>query len=287
LARDYLGSGGKAVRHVIEPSLGWAYVSKQNQRSNPLFIPQGSVSQARLRALSLENVTRNPSDRIDKANQLVLGLGQRFFGRDYAGQGARLKADLTTAIDWDFTGGGGLGNIYLEGRLFPVGPFSSYARATFNPESALFEEGEIGMSMSVLVPGDFVRAARLSTNYRYVSDPPLFAESVRGTESFQDVGATQISQVYWNAQVELTARIRLSYSAVLSLLDGEGFIGQHGLVEYVSKCRCWGVGVSLDHERRQGFSGGIEIRFMGLGDERSNLFDSGLRAGVSSSLVAQ
>jgi len=287
LARDYLGSGGKAVRHVMEPSLGWAYVSKQNQRSNPLFIPQGSVSQARLRALSLENVTRNPSDRIDKANQLVLGLGQRFFGRDYAGQGPRLKADITTAIDWDFTGGGGLGNIYVEGRLFPVGPFSSYARATFNPESALFEEVEIGLNMSVLVPGDFVRAARLSTNYRYVSDPPLFAESVRGTETFQDVGATQISQVYWNAQLELTARIRLSYSAVLSLVDGEGFIGQHGLVEYVSKCRCWGIGVSLDHERRQGFSGGVEIRFMGLGDERSNLFDSGLRAGVSSSLVAQ
>jgi hypothetical protein len=132
-----------------------------------------------------------------------------------------------------------------------------------------------------------VRAARLSTSYRYVSDPPLFAESVRGTESLQEVGANQISQVNWNAQVELTARIRLSYSAVLSLVDGEGFIGNHGLIEYVSKCRCWGIGVSLDHERRQGFSAGLEIRFMGLGDERSNLFDSGLRVGISSNLVAQ
>ena len=287
MARDYFGLSGKALRHVVEPRLGWAYVSDRNQKSNPLFIPKGSVSQERLRALSLENVTRNPSDRIDETNQLVLGLGQRFFSRAHAGQAPRLAADLTTAIDWEFADGGGLGNIYIEGRLFPVGRISSHVRGTFNPESALFEEGEVGMNVSTLIPGPYVRAARLSTTYRYVANPPLFAEYVRGTESIQESGATQVSQVYWNAQVELTGRVRLSYSAVLSLVSGEGFIGQHGLVEYVSKCRCWGLGVSLDHERRQGFSGGFEIRFMGLGDERSNLFDSGLRAGVSSSLVAQ
>jgi lipopolysaccharide assembly outer membrane protein LptD (OstA) len=287
MARDYFGLSGKAIRHVVEPRLGWAYVSDRHQKSNPLFIPKGSVSQDRLRALSLENVTRNPSDRIDETNQLVLGLGQRFFSRAHAGQAPRLAADITTAIDWEFADDGGLGNIYVEGRLFPVGPISSHVRGTFNPETALFEEGEVGMNVSTLIPGPYVRAARLSTTYRYVANPPLFAEYVRGTESIEESGATQVSQVYWNAQVELTARVRLSYSAVLSLVSGEGFIGQHGLIEYVSKCRCWGLGVSLDHERRQGFSGGFEIRFMGLGDERSNLFDSGLRAGVSSSLVAQ
>ena len=54
------------------------------QRHNPLFVPQGSVEQTRFRTLSLESVTRDPSDRIDDANQLVLGLGQRFFARKNA-----------------------------------------------------------------------------------------------------------------------------------------------------------------------------------------------------------
>ena len=287
LARDYFGMSGKAIRHVVEPRLGWAFVSDRNQKSNPLFIPKGSVSQDRLRALSLENVTRNPSDRIDETNQLVLGVGHRFFARDHAGQGPQLKADILTAIDWEFADGGGLGNIYVEGQLFPVGPLSSHVLATFNPETAVFEEGEIGLKFNLLVTGPFVRAVKLSTTYRYVANPPLFAEFVRGTESIEQVGATQVSQVTWNAQVELTSRIRLSYSAVLSLVSDEGFIRNDGLLEYVSKCRCWGIGLSIAQERRQGFSGGLEIRFMGLGDERSNLFDSGIRAGVRSSLVAQ
>jgi hypothetical protein len=85
LQRDYALSEGGAVRHVIEPRLGWAFVSddltERTQRHNPLFVPQGSVEQTRFRALALESVTRDPSDRIDDTNQLVLGLGQRFFSR--------------------------------------------------------------------------------------------------------------------------------------------------------------------------------------------------------------
>lgn len=282
LSRDYIGLGGKAVRHMVEPRLGWAYVSQRRQRKNPLFIPSDSVSQDRLRALSLENVTRNPSDRISEANQLVFAVGQRFFERDHARQGPRLQADITTAVDFDLRDGGGIGNLYVEGRLFPVGPFSSHVLGTFNPERAVFEEAEIGIKMSLLVPGRIARAAMLSATYRYVGDPPLFEESVRGTGNTTELGGTELSQVNWTAQLELHARVRLSYSAVLSLVDGEGFIRNHGLLEYVSKCRCWGIGVSLKQERRQGYSGGFQIRFLGLGDNSSSdsLFDSGLAAGL-------
>ncbi len=281
LARDYFGSGGRAIRHVVEPRLSWALVSQRGQRSNPVFIPRASVPQSRLRTLSLENVTRNPSDRIESANQLVFSVGQRFFARDRPGQGPRLKADVVTAVDWDFAGGRGLGNLTVEGRLFPVGPLSGHVRGAFDPERTAFEEAEIGLNLRLLVPGRIARAATLSTTYRYVGNPPLFAESVRGSGSNQKIGGTELSQLNWNARIELTSRIRLSYSAVFSLVSDEGFIRNRGLLEYVSKCRCWGIGVSVTQERRQGFGGGFEIRFLGLGDERSNLFDGGIGAGLN------
>ena len=281
LSRDFFWGNGKAIRHMVEPRLSWAYVSHRRQKSNPLFIPRAFTAQNRLRALSLENVTRNPSDRIAKANQLVFAVGQRFFERSRAGQGSRLQADITTAVDWDFTNGGGLGNLYLEGRLYPVGPFSTHLLGTFNPDRAAFEEAEVGVKLRTLVPGRIARMATLSTTYRYVGQPPLFVESVRGTQSTTEIGGSELSQINWTARLELHARVRLSYSAVLSLVSGEGFIRNRGLVEYVSKCRCWGIGVSLSQERRQGYSGGFQIRFLGLGDDSSNLFDGGLGAGLN------
>ena len=281
LARDYFGSGGRALRHVIEPRLGWAMVSHRRQRNNPLFIPRASVTQSRLRALALENVTRNPSDRIESVNQLVLSLGQRFFVRDYAGQGPRLKADLVTAVDWDFEGEGGLGNLFAEARLFPVGPLSGHLRGAFDPEKVAFEEAEIGIKVDLPVRGWIARHASLGTTYRYVGNPPLFAESVRGKDKSKEIGGTELNQLDLNLRIEFTARVRLSYSSVYSLVSGEGFIRNRGLLEYVSKCRCWGIGVSVSHERRDGFRGGFEIRFLGLGDETSSLFDTGFGAGLN------
>jgi hypothetical protein len=90
-----------------------------------------------------------------------------------------------------------------------------------------------------------------------------------------------VNQIDWTLQIELTARVRLSYSSVLSLISGEGFIRNRGLLEYVSKCRCWGVGVIVSHESQDGIRGGFEIRFLGLGDETSSLFDTGFGAGLN------
>jgi lipopolysaccharide assembly outer membrane protein LptD (OstA) len=282
LARDYAGEGGRAIRHLIEPSLGWAFVSQRRQRNNPLFVPRASVEQSRQRTLSLENVTRNPSDRIASANQLVLSMGQRFFVRDRAGRGSRLRADIVTAVDWDFTGsGGGLGNLVLDGRLFPVGPISSRLRAVFNPETARLSEGEVGLTLQLPVPKIIFRAATLGTIYRYRNSLPRFAESVSGSPSSIGDTDSKLSQLNMTTQIELTARIRLSYRGVYSFTSDSGFIRNRGLLEYVSKCRCWGVGAAVFHDRDQGVGGGFEIRFLGLGDERSNIFDTGFGTGLN------
>ena len=280
LSRDYFGEGdGRAVRHVIEPRLGWAFVSSQGQKGNPLFIPRGSVDQSRLRAFSLENVTRNPSDRIDNVNQLVLSLGQRFYVRDRRGAATKLRAELITGVDWDFTDREGLGNLYLEGRLFPGRILRSHVRGVFDPQDATFEEGEVGALLQIPGVSRFVRRASVGTTYRYRRDLPRFAESVRGRSDVTGTGDTRLSQLDWNATLELSERLRLRYRATFSFVDGGDFIRSRGALDYVSKCRCWGIGLSAFQERDQNYGGGIEIRILGLGKQGGSLFNSGFGIG--------
>jgi lipopolysaccharide assembly outer membrane protein LptD (OstA) len=281
LARDYFAPGGHAIRHLIEPALGWAYVSQTRQKGNPLFIPRGTVDQSRLRALSLENVTRNPSDRIENVNQFVLSLGQKFYLRPNASSAPRLAVDLVTGVDWDFAGNRGLGNFYVEGRLFPGGRFSGRVRGAFDLEKAEVQEGEIGLNFRVPWVDWLVRNAILGTDYRYRSQLARFAESVRGSPSTTGTGDTVLNQLDVNATIELTERVRLRYQMTNSFAKDSGLILSRGILDYVSKCRCWGVGFSVFQEREQGVGGGIEIRFLGLGDGKGSLFDSGIGFGQS------
>lgn len=285
-ARDFTTPGGGAIRHVLEPRLGWALVTDdlldRDQQQNPLFVPQGSVEQTRFRTLSLESVTRDPSDRIDDMNQLVLGLGQRFFSRKHATGSPRLRADLVTAVDWNFQGDGGLGNLVAEGRWFPVGPLGSRVRGAFNPETRAVKEGEGELNLTLPVQNAWVRRMDVSTRYRYLRRLPEFFETVRGDTSSQRVGDTVLNQIDLNARLELSARIRISYRTIYSLADKkEGFLRNRGMLEYVSKCRCWGVAAEVFQERRADIGAGFQIRFLGLGDDESNLFDRGIGAGLN------
>ena len=281
LSRDFPVSGGRLLRHVLEPQLGWALVSKRSQRSNPLFIPRSSVEQTRLRTLTLENVTRNPGDRIDDVNQLVLGLGQRFYVREAVG-GTRLRADVTTAIDWDFAEGG-LGDVIMEARLFSFGPFGARLRGVFDPEAAAVSEGEAELNVSQGFENPVVRQITLGTNYRYLRRVPEFFENNRGQARLVD-GGEQVNQLNLFARLELTARIRLGYSTIYSLASGsqQGAIRNQGSIEYASRCRCWGVGLTAAKDRRDPIRVGISFRFLGLGDGKGSLFDGGFGAGINS-----
>ena len=283
LVRDYRNGDGSVLRHVIEPRLGWALVSQERQSKNPLFVPQGGVVQTRLRTLSLENVTRDPSDRIASSNQIVLGLGQRFFSARTAREAPRLRADLVTAIDWDFADSEGLGSLIAEGRVFPIGPVAGRVRAAFDPEAVAFEEGGVELAVAFAGENSFIRRASLTGGYRYLRRPPRFFETDTGnTSAFRASGDSELNQLDLSAQIELSWRWRLTYSAVYGLTENTtGFILNRGMLEYVSRCRCWGIGLRVDHDQLNGFQYGVMIRFLGLGDKRSNLFDGGLGAGVN------
>jgi len=277
-ARDYVRDNGAALRHVIEPQLGWAYVSERHQRGNPLFVPRGTVTQSRLRTLSLENVTRDPSDRIETANQVVLGLNQNFFRRAGRGRATRLQGSLRTAIDWDFAEEG-LGNISAEARLFQIGPFDSRLLGSFDPERGAVDEGYAEVSFRRGIQHFLIRKVGLSMAYRYRRRVPDFLDTYRG---LSDVGEdSSVSQINLTASLQITAHFRMRYSTVYKLAGNNEFIKNEGMVEYVSQCRCWGVGVSINHETRDGISGGIMIRFLGLGDGGGDLFQGGYGTGVN------
>lgn len=275
LVRDYARTRGGVLRHVVEPRLGWALVSQRAQRANPLFVPRPGVEQIRLRALTLENVTRNPSDRIESANKVVLGVGQRFYSGPRVGS-ARLQAELLTAVDWDFAEGG-LGNLIGEGRLFHLGPFDAIVRGAVDLEQGEVAEGEVGLNATKRFTNAFVREVRVGSGYRYRRRVPNFLETNRGVAQSQRT-ADEVNQLNLRTRIELAARWRFSHSMIYSLVPGQdrGVITNEGTVEYVSKCRCWGIGLSIFEERRAGLGAGIQIRFLGLGDETGGLFDRGL-----------
>ena len=287
LMRDYESEGGGVLRHMVEPKLGWAFVADdlldRDQERNPLFVPRGPVAQTRIRTLTLESVTRDPSDRIEDANHLVLGVGQRFFTRRNARAPTRLRADLNLAVDWRFgEENEGLGDVFFEGRWFRVGPIGSSVRGTFNPETQALKEGEAEMRMALPLESDWFRRVDLAARYRYLRRLPDFFETVRGDSSAERAGDSVLNQVDLSGRVELTARVRASYGTIVSLTDRkQGFLRNRAMLEYVSKCRCWGVAAEVFQERRADLGFGLQLRFLGLGDKASNLFDGGIGAGLS------
>ena len=281
-ARDFARTGRRSMRHVIEPRLGWALLSKQFQGSTPNFVPRPSVPQLRFRALSLENITRDPSDRLKNQNRLVLGLGQRFYDRRSRGV-TRLRAELDTAIDWDFQEKS-LGQIFAEGRLFYVGPANARLAGAFDPEAAEFKEGEVELNLRHRFRGGIVRAITTGAAYRYQQRIPTFLETDRGLQrSGNRPSQERVNQINVYARIELWQRFRLSYRTIYSFVEGSdgGTITSRGTFEYASRCRCWAAGVTIAQRRRDGVSAGIQIRFMGLGDQRGGLFDGGFGTGVS------
>ena len=278
LERDYVDETGSALRHVIEPRLTWAFVSERDQDRNPLFVPVDIVSQSRLRALSLDNVTRSPSDRIDAANQFVLGVGQRFFTRRRAGGATRLQGELLTAINWDLEDGG-LGNVFIEGRIFQLGPFGAQIRGAFDPEAVAIDEEQTEITYNHRFSNAWILALSLAANHRYLRRLPVFFDSNRGGGA---VGKEdQVNQFNLLFSIQVTDHLRLRYSTVYKLAGENEFIKNEGMFEYASKCRCWGLGVSVFYDRRDGVGAGLTIRILGLGDEGGDLFSGGFGTGMN------
>jgi hypothetical protein len=91
--------GGPELVHVVEPRLTHTYVNSVSQSKNPLFVPETTPPQRRVRQLDLFNLTRDSADRIESVNALTATLGNRL----YSGEGVSraLFADFSVSAQYD------------------------------------------------------------------------------------------------------------------------------------------------------------------------------------------
>ncbi len=279
------------VDHLIEPRFTFYGVGNlSGDESNPLFVPTPFVPQERIRQLELDNILRDPSDRIPTMHGVVLGVSQRFYSAEVepddeslfpdprqtaaeeSGEGwvaSRMLADFTTSFEYR-TSNSSFGWLVIDGSMYPTANSRLSVDFGWDLENFEMAEAKIEASYGTLA------GHQIGVRYRFLRDIPRFFEDFQGAdvlnpdERFDEFesGFTQVNQIDLFTRVALTARIALLFTFRYSL--------QQSLVltnllsaEYVSKCRCWALNVSAANSRDGGFDFRARVRLLGLGDERA------------------
>lgn len=262
-----------ATRHVVEPVIGWAYVRHYHQRpDNPIFVPETALPARMIRQLSMDNITRDTADRIDNANLLRFGIGNRFF----AGAQGRLRADVELSIAYDFERQK-MDLLILDGETFPRRGVSSRFSLAFDADALAIDQALLTVFSRLPRWGPVT--THLAGSYRYRRDVPKFFEDFRDGRRYRDFEAFQhVSQIDTNLRFNVGESwaflYRLGYSLERSLL-----LTNAGGVEYVSKCRCWAIGLDLSDDRTRGVQFFVRFNLLGLGDSPGNPFAEGVGVG--------
>ncbi|MEE9281319.1 MAG: LPS assembly protein LptD, partial [Myxococcota bacterium] len=234
-----LGLGG-GVRHVLEPRLGFAFLSTPNQDGNPLFIPASTVRLRRLIDGDLRILTRNPSDRLPDERFLLFQLVNRF----YSLPGGRRVAEVRVGTGYDF-------EEEEWTRLFTAGSFAPASRWWFDwdvgydPEESELEDAEVSLSFRGS-PGNY-----LGLRYRYLRDASVgFENFVRNDEVFGRFRpGNKVKQLNVNLEWAVSRRIRLFAEGYTTLESASNGSGRAGFV-LVSECGCWDLIGAIEHETR-------------------------------------
>jgi lipopolysaccharide assembly outer membrane protein LptD (OstA) len=251
---------GEGLVHLIEPRLGYALITGDGQGSNPLFVPRTAVPQRRVRQFELDNVVRDPADRIHRFNGITLGLGNRIYDTLSGGGAPRLLADVNLSGQYDFSEGE-FGNLVIEGRSYPWRGLAPRFSFGFDPEAGAVDEAlaELGWS--------FAGGHGVAFRYRYLRSIPQFFEDFPAHEGrFEDYeeGFDRINQVNLHLRFAFTqswiATYELAYTFERSLL-----LMNRGGLEYHSRCGCWAVRLELSDDRVGGAQVNLLYKLTGLG----------------------
>ncbi len=258
--------GGRGIRHGLEPFVRWTGVWTRNQAANPVFVPPSSAPQVRLRSLAPESLFFDPADRIPDAQQLEVGVSNRF---------GRLQSSewrLSYLVDYAEQGRDRLG---LEIQTKVAEGLRLRAAAGFDPTRARFDDAWLEGSWSL--PDLGPSAGNYATlRYRYLRDLPTLAPNVSAPVSQVDVGLG----------TRLFSRFVLRYGITYDVGSADRTprrLTNGGLVAYLSRCRCWGVGLEVREEAGRDVFVGVRYTLLGLGDPRRNPLagDAGLFGALS------
>ena len=248
----------KSFVHVIEPRAGYALAYSRPQDRNPLFVPGTALPLDRIRALDLDSVTRDEADRIARASRATTGFGNRIYGTRADGVNALLgDFTLLTLYDFETTK---LDAVILDGRAFPLEQLDVAFHADFDPDQAHFDEAYTEVRWKL--PG-----ISFDTGYRWVREIPLFFEDFESGDRFDvHTDVEHINQIRGGVSLDLTQRWSVRYGAAYSL-EGNLALANQGLIEYLSRCGCWALGVQISQDRKRGVDAKVVYRLLGLGGE--------------------
>jgi hypothetical protein len=259
---------GETLTHLLEPRLGYAFVSDTGQSGDPLYIPRAAVEQERVRELDLENVTRDPADRIPEFNGVTLALANRFWGKLGESAAPRFVADATLSAQYDVADGE-FGWIVVDGHAFPTENSSARVSFAFDPESAEVAEGLFEVARA------FQGGHRIGLRYRYLRDIPDFYEDFPFARERFDHVKTDFDHIN---QIDLYLRYSITDSWAATYLGSYSFeralvLRNSGGIEYFSRCRCWAVRLEVGQDREQGVNFNLVYTLSGLGDDRRRPFE--------------
>jgi len=248
-----------ALLHVLEPRAGYALAYTRSQERKALFVPATAAPQDRLRALDLDAVTRDDADRIARAHRVSAGFGNWLY-REGAG-GAQLLADFRLLALYDFEEEVA-DAVILDGHAYPAERLDVRLHVDLDPDRGRIDEGLAELRWNHPV------GVGLDAGYRYARRVPLFFEDFAFGDRFDedDTEVDHIDQVRGAVSVPLTARWTVRYGLAWSI-EGNQILANRGVIEYLSRCECWGAAVELQADRTRGVDAKLVVRLVGLGGE--------------------
>lgn len=267
--------------HLVEPKFGWALVSHTDQRENPLFVPATRIPQAMLRQLSLDNVVLDTADRVESANIVTLGVGNRFYS--LTGKAPELRAEFDVSLGYDFAGKGAghFEQLVVDGRLLPKGGLAADFLFAYDIEDNSIAQGlfQVSLPISKVIP--VRRGSYLRAGYRFRREVPLFFENFQQGERFSRFKENfdSIEQLTGTARLRLSERWAVGYNFNYSF-ERSVLLTNRGVIEYTSGCGCWALQVIAADHRIRGFQASANFTILGFGQSKTDPFSGGAFIGT-------
>jgi len=244
------------VTHLLEPKLSWALVQQREQKGNPVFVPRTATPQLRVRQLALDNVVLDTADRIEAANMVKLGLGNRFYMGGGAGRAASMRVEVELSGLYDFSNRDAA-RLVLDGRTsFATGMASNFS-LSLDPKTGKLDEGLLGVAIFVPPAFRVLRGGVVGARYRYLRQIPRLDDSYAGEYE-------RVSQISADMRLGLGRNWSVGYGATYSL-EQQNLLVNQGFLEYTSKCGCWAVGADFGDDSTRGFQFNFRYTLLGFG----------------------
>ena len=255
---------GSSVRHLLEPKIGFAFVSTPGQRNNPLLIPRGAVRMNRLIDRDIRVLTRDPTDRVREERVLQLALTNRLYAERATEDGRRTSQEigkLRIGGGYDFEDGRAE-NVYLSGRLSSYGNLDLGLELGVDPKKARMDEAAAAASWR----GE--GGHELDISYRFLREFSNSFENFNVSDDvFDDFDSDfdRISQFSFSGRWVVSSRWEVFGDGYVSLENSSNGAGLIGFL-FRSRCNCWELAMSLEQQSRPVDTRfGIKLNLMGFG----------------------